>query len=175
MIIIQETVISMTSPILFVCNLGSLQGACCVEGDSASGPRLKILEQGIRQHQALLHCHGRIPSGPGSLHQRDWEGDFHHDRDDKGAPTLWTKRGILKCGIERAYQAGATTFKAHISCHHSTQFITRLKGSMRWRYDQWGICSPAARSAKRAFTFQFLKAADSQNTRGWYRDAGAGG
>ena len=165
MIIIQETVISDDiADNFFVCNLDACKGACCVEGDLGAPleePELKILEQEYANIKPFLTEAGQAAIAAQGLYIKDWEGDFSTTTiDDKEcAYALWDERGILKCGIEQAYLAGATTFKKPISCHLYPIRITKYEGFDALNYDRWNICNPACDFGGKlgVKVYQFLK------------------
>ena len=165
MIIIQETVISDDiADHFFVCNLEACKGACCVEGDLGApleAPELKILEQEYANIKPFLTEAGQAAIEAQGLYIKDWEGDFSTTTiDDKEcAYALWDERGILKCGIEQAYLAGATTFKKPISCHLYPIRITKYEGFDALNYDRWNICNPACSFGEKLGVriYQFLK------------------
>ena len=165
MIIIQETVISDDiADNFFVCNLDACKGACCVEGDLGAPleePELKILEQEYVNIKPFLTEAGQAAIEAQGLYIKDWEGDFSTTTigDKECAYALWDERGILKCGIEQAYLAGATTFKKPISCHLYPIRITKYEGFDALNYDRWNICNPACDFGGKlgVKVYQFLK------------------
>ena len=165
MIIIQETVISDDiADHFFVCNLEACKGACCVEGDLGAPleePELRILEQEYANIKPFLTEVGQAAIAAQGLYIKDWEGDYSTTTiDDKEcAYALWDERGILKCGIEQAYLAGATTFKKPISCHLYPIRITKYEGFEALNYDRWNICNPACSFGEKLGVriYQFLK------------------
>ncbi|MDO7852256.1 DUF3109 family protein [Hymenobacter convexus] len=165
MIIIQETVISDDiADHFFVCNLEACKGACCVEGDLGAPleeAELRILEQEYANIEPFLNEAGKAAIKAQGLYIKDWEGDYSTTTiDDKEcAYALYDERGILKCGIEQAYLAGATTFKKPISCHLYPIRITKYEGFDALNYDRWGICNPACSFGEKLGVriYQFLK------------------
>ena len=165
MIIIQETVISDDiADQLFVCNLDACKGACCVEGDLGAPlepAELKILETEYAAIKPFLTDAGRAAIDAQGLYIKDWEDDYSTPTiDDKEcAYALYDGRGILKCGIEEAYLAGATTFKKPISCHLYPIRITKYGDFDALNYDRWSICSPACSFGESlgVRVYQFLK------------------
>ena len=177
MIIIQETVISDDiADNFFVCNLEACKGACCVEGDLGAPleePELKILEQEYANIKPFLTAAGQAAIAAQGLYIKDWEGDYSTTTiDDKEcAYALYDERGILKCGIEQAYLAGATTFKKPISCHLYPIRITRYEGFDALNYDRWDICNPACAfgASLGVPVYRFLKEPLSRKYgEGWY-------
>jgi len=165
MIIIQNTVISDdVRDNFFVCNLEACKGACCVEGDLGAPleeEELKILETEYQNIKPFLTAAGQQAIEAQGLYIKDWEGDYSTTtiNDRECAYALYDERGILKCGIEQAYLAGATSFKKPVSCHLYPIRITKYEGFEALNYDRWGICNPAcAHGANLGVrVYQFLK------------------
>jgi hypothetical protein len=149
MIVIQHTVISDdVAENFFVCNLDACKGACCVEGDLGAPlepEELTILQQEYPKIEPFLNDAGRKAIAEQGLYIEDWEGDYSTPtiNDRECAYALYDGKGILKCGIEEAYLAGATTFKKPISCHLYPIRVTKYEGFEALNYDRWDICSPA--------------------------------
>ncbi|AMJ65394.1 DUF3109 family protein [Hymenobacter sp. PAMC 26628] len=165
MIIIQQTVISDDlADNFFVCNLEACKGACCVEGDLGAPleeAELKILETEYENIKPFLTEAGRQAIAEQGLYIKDWEDDYSTTTigDRECAYALYDGKGILKCGIEEAYLAGATTFKKPISCHLYPIRITKYEEFEALNYDRWNICSPACAYGANlgVRVYQFLK------------------
>lgn len=149
MIVIQNTVISDdVAENFFVCNLDACKGACCVEGDLGAPlelEELEILKNEYPKIEPFLTEAGKQAIAAQGLYIEDWEGDYSTTtiNDRECAYALYDERGILKCGIEQAYLAGATSFKKPISCHLYPIRVTKYEGFEALNYDRWDICSPA--------------------------------
>lgn len=149
MIVIQNTVISDdVADNFFVCNLDACKGACCVEGDLGAPlelDELEILKNEYAKIEPFLTEAGKAAIAEQGLYIEDWEGDYSTTtiNDKECAYALYDERGILKCGIEQAYLAGATDFKKPISCHLYPIRVTKYEGFEALNYDRWDICSPA--------------------------------
>ncbi|QJX48317.1 DUF3109 family protein [Hymenobacter taeanensis] len=165
MIIIQNTVISDdVRDNFFVCNLEACKGACCVEGDLGApleAGELQILEQEYAAIKPFLTEAGQQAIEQQGLYIKDWEGDYSTTtiNDRECAYALYDERGILKCGIEQAYLAGATSFKKPISCHLYPIRITKYEDFDALNYDRWNICNPACSFGANLGVriYQFLK------------------
>ncbi|QIX63114.1 DUF3109 family protein [Hymenobacter sp. BT18] len=165
MIIIQNTVISDdVRDNFFVCNLEACKGACCVEGDLGAPletAELAILEQEYENIKPFLTEAGRAAIEEQGLYIKDWEDDYSTTtiNDRECAYALYDERGILKCGIEEAYLAGATSFKKPISCHLYPIRITKYEDFEALNYDRWNICNPACSFGANLGVriYQFLK------------------
>lgn len=165
MIIIQNTVISDDiRDNFFVCNLEACKGACCVEGDLGAPleeEELQILEAEYQNIKPFLTAAGQQAIEQQGLYIKDWEGDYSTTtiNDRECAYALYDERGILKCGIEQAYLAGATSFKKPVSCHLYPIRITKYEGFEALNYDRWNICNPACSFGANLGVriYQFLK------------------
>ena len=152
----------------FVCNLNACKGACCVKGDY--GAPLSSAEK-----ENLIHVYNEVKAFllPDSIAMIEKKGVFEYFEEagfwgtslmDDGACTFLTYEGrIAKCGIEKAYEAGATSFKKPLSCHLYPIRVSKNEqtGFEAWNYDKWEICSPACSLGDelKVPIYQFLKEA----------------
>lgn len=149
MILIDNTCISDDiEDQLFVCNLDKCKGACCVEGDSGAPldeDELAILDEIYPAVEPYLSEEGKAVIAKEGTYTTDWEGD-HVTPVINGrecAYAIYDKRGILKCGIEEAYNDGKISYKKPISCHLYPIRVTKYEQYHALNYDRWEICSPA--------------------------------
>ncbi len=162
----------------FVCDLEKCKGACCIEGDL--GAPLEPDELAVMEDiQALVRPY-LMEEGIRAIEQqgafiRDYEGDFStptiHGKEC--AYAFYDERGILKCGIEAAYQAGQIDFPKPISCHMYPIRITSLGDEEALNYNRWHICSPACDLGKALSMpiYKFLKSALIRRYgEGWYQE-----
>ncbi|WP_025763800.1 DUF3109 family protein [Dyadobacter tibetensis] len=149
MILIENTCISDDiEDQLFVCDLEKCKGACCVEGDSGAPldeEECAILDEIYPQVAPYLTEAGKAVIAQEGTYTKDWEGDFVTPVIDgkECAYALYDERGILKCGIEQAYNDGKIAYKKPISCHLYPIRITKYEQYHALNYDRWSICSPA--------------------------------
>ncbi len=150
----------------FVCNLEKCKGACCVEGDAGApleADELQVLEAIYDDIAPFLTQAGRDVIEKEGKYTKDTDGDYC-------TPTLngrecayatRDKKGILKCGIEQAYQAGKTDFKKPVSCHLYPLRITPYDHYDAINYHRWHICSPACTLGKELHVplYRFLQEA----------------
>ncbi|MDZ7774267.1 MAG: DUF3109 family protein [Bacteroidales bacterium] len=60
------------------------------------------------------------------------------------AYAVFDANGVATCGIEKAYEAGATGFRKPLSCHLYPVRIGKLRsGQESVNYHEWKICTPA--------------------------------
>jgi hypothetical protein len=153
----------------FVCKLDACKGACCWEGDFGApleAAELDILETIFDKIKPYL--------SPEGLKAIDEEGLYTYYEDNKGYGTplidggacaylTYDQKGVAKCGIEVAYENGATDFKKPISCHLYPVRIKEIpsQGFYAMNYDRWDICSAACSLGKQLNVpvFKFVKEA----------------
>jgi hypothetical protein len=75
----------------------------------------------------------------------DYDGDFSTPvtKTKECAYAIFDDKGILKCGIEQAYNDGKISFKKPISCHLYPIRITKYEDFEAVNYHRWQICSAA--------------------------------
>jgi hypothetical protein len=149
MILIDNTCISDDiEDQLFVCNLDKCKGACCVEGDSGAPldeDELAILNEIYPAVEPYLSEEGKAVIAKEGTFTTDWEGDYVTPviNGRECAYAIYDNRGILKCGIEEAYNDGKISYKKPISCHLYPIRVTKYEQYHALNYDRWEICSPA--------------------------------
>lgn len=149
----------------FVCHIEACKAACCVEGD-AGAPLLEkeaeILDEIYPSVAPFLSEKGRA-----SIEE---QGKWVTDKDDgekctplvagrECAYALWDEKGTLHCGIEKAWEAGAVSFRKPSSCH---LYPVRVKEHAQFtavNYHRWHICQPACSLGSKLGVpvFRFLK------------------
>lgn len=170
MIIVQDVLLSEeVVEAQFICNLEACQGACCWEGDYGApleDEEIGILEAEYPNIAPFLTEEGRKTIAEKGLYEfvRE-EQDFGTTLLENGACAYLTfdERGIGKCGIEAAYEAGSTSFKKPVSCH---LYPIRIKNAGQgsydlMNYDRWDICSAACTLGARhqVPVYQFVREA----------------
>jgi hypothetical protein len=141
----------------FVCNLDACKGACCWEGDSGAPLELEeveILETLYSKIEPFLREEG--------IQAIKEQGVAVYVPEEKGYGTtlindaacaylIYEKNGTAKCGIEKAYEAGAVDFPKPISCHLYPIRVEELENSsfQKLEYDRWDICTAACENGKK--------------------------
>lgn len=150
----------------FVCNLSACKGACCVEGDAGAPvdeAEAKILEDIFPKVKPFLR-----PEGVAAIEQQgtsvtDWDGELVTPlvKGKECAYVIFDEKGITKCGIEKAWEAGAVDFQKPVSCHLYPVRITVYKDFDAVNYHKWNVCSPACTLGKELEVpvYKFLKGA----------------
>lgn len=168
MLIVQEKLISVdVVNEQFLCQLDACKGACCWEGDFGAPLEKEEME-------TLQNIYNDIKPflRPEGIKAIEEQGLFVYFEDDEGYGTplidgadcaylTFEENGIAKCGIEKAYEAGATNFQKPISCHLYPVRVTKNEktGFEALNYDRWDICSAACAAGKKASlpVYKFVK------------------
>ena len=149
MIVIDKTTISDDiADNYFVCDLDKCKGGCCVEGDLGApleNDELPILEKIYNKVAPFLTEEGKKAIENQGKYVLDEEGDYSTPtiNGKECAYAVYDERGILKCGIEKAHEAGKISFKKPISCHLYPIRVTKYDAYDALNYDRWEICMPA--------------------------------
>ena len=149
----------------FVCDLHKCKGGCCEDGDAGAPlekKEMQIIEENFKQIAPYLS-----PEGSDVIKNK---GKFLYD---KGfgwvTPTINNaicaygfrdKQGIIKCGIEAAYNDGKLNWKKPISCHLFPIKTTRTKDYTMVNYEPREVlCNPGCVLGKKVKmpVYQFLK------------------
>jgi hypothetical protein len=148
----------------FVCNLTKCKGACCVEGDFGAPleeSELAILEDIYPTIKPYLSPEGIKSIEKQGVHTVDDDGELCTPIIDgrECVYAVYDKKGILKCGIEDAYNDGKIGWKKPISCHLYPIRITKKKDFEAVNYNKWYICTPACALGKELQVpiYKFLK------------------
>lgn len=160
----------------FVCDLLKCKGACCVEGDLGAPLELDELAELEAELPAILPYltkEGKEVIEKEGFYLKDWEDDYStttiNNRECVFAIT--DERGILSCGIEKAWKEGKTKFQKPISCHLYPIRISKYGENDALNYSRWDICSDACSNGKslKVPVYKFLKGALVRKYgEGWY-------
>ncbi|TDH24058.1 DUF3109 family protein [Segetibacter sp. 3557_3] len=153
----------------FVCDLNKCKGGCCEDGDAGAPLEVKELNELIEHYAVIapyLSDEGR--------REVERQGKYVYDQEFgwvtptiKGQMCAYGYRdasGIVKCGIEAAYNDGKLDWKKPISCH---LFPIRLKKSRDGKTEfvnyepREDLCAAACKLGKKLKvpTYVFLKEA----------------
>ncbi len=147
----------------FVCDLKKCKGICCVEGDSGAPiekEEIQILEKDIEKIFPYLREEGRKVIEEQGVYVIDWDSEYVTPLiNNKECAYAVFENDIAACGIEKAYLAGATTFRKPISCF---LYPVRVKKFIKFdavNYDRWDICKPAIENGNKlnVSVYQFLE------------------
>ncbi|RTE55537.1 DUF3109 family protein [Arenibacter aquaticus] len=132
----------------FVCNINACKGACCVEGE-AGAP----LEDG--ETQVLVDIYSKVkpflrPEGVAEIEKQgafikgedgEWETPLVNG--SECAYVVFAENGTAKCGLEEAYNQGATKWKKPVSCHLYPIRVREYSELTAVNYHKWEICDAA--------------------------------
>jgi len=106
----------------FVCDLHKCKGGCCVDGDAGAPLAKDELNKINEVYDAVLPYLGKE-----NKRALERQGRYVYDKEFGWVtPTIESKvcvygitdnNGIVKCGIEQAYNDGKVSWKKPISCH----------------------------------------------------------
>lgn len=162
----------------FLCDLLKCKGACCVEGDSGAPVNDEEVEKIRKNYPRFKHL---LPE----RHQEEIEKQGFSVVDDDGdtvtplvenrqcAYSFYDEKGILKCGIERAWSNGESDFRKPVSCHLFPIRITEYKRFDAVNYEKLKICKSGRKCGKsnRLPLYKFLKEPLIRKYgQGWYKE-----
>ncbi|HEU0064443.1 MAG TPA: DUF3109 family protein [Flavisolibacter sp.] len=149
----------------FVCDLHKCKGGCCEDGDAGAPlekEELLLLEEHFENIKPYL-----TPEGLAEIKRK---GKYLYDREFGWVtPTINSKicaygyrdkHGIIKCGIEQAWNDKKIEWKKPISCHMYPIRVTKNKEYINLNYEPRDVlCSPACALGKKLKlpVYQFLK------------------
>ena len=151
----------------FVCDLHKCKGACCEDGD-AGAPLEKEELQHLKDNFNVIKEY-LTPEGIAAIKE---QGKYIYDREFGWVtPTVngkicaygyRDKQGIIKCGIEQAYNDGKLNWKKPISCHLYPIRVSKSKTYTMVNYEpREDLCKAACALGKKLKlpVYQFLKEA----------------
>lgn len=131
----------------FICDLKKCKGACCVKGDAGAPlteDEVKLLPEIIDRIKPYLRKEGIEAIDLIGTHTIDDENEAVTPLiEGKECAYVVFENGIARCGIEKAYNDGAITFRKPISCHLYPVRIRKYNQYTAVNYDVWDICEPA--------------------------------
>lgn len=149
----------------FVCDLERCKGGCCVEGDAGA----PLENQELKELNAVYDAVLPYLSNESHIILKT-EGKYVYDKEFGWVtPTLSNgmcayghldKNGIVKCGIEQAYNDGKIKWKKPISCHLFPVRIKKIKNGELVNYEpREELCKAACNLGEKLKipVYQFLK------------------
>jgi len=150
----------------FVCNLQACKGGCCVEGDAGApleAGEMEILEGIFDQLKPFLSAEGLEEIRQRGKYVFQAESGFTTPAIGQGICAYGVlENGIVKCGIEKAFHAGKTSFIKPISCHLYPIRISRQDLYDALNYEPRDtLCGPACKLGRqlKVPVYRFLKEA----------------
>jgi hypothetical protein len=148
----------------FECDLETCKGACCVEGDGGAPlepGEIDRLTLSLPSILPYLAPNGKTTIAEKGFHYTDPDGDeVTMLIDNRECVFTIFHNNIAMCGIEKAYNDGASSIKKPISCYLYPIRLTRYPTFEAVNYHRWSICKCARTLGKKHNTrvFEFLKA-----------------
>jgi hypothetical protein len=138
----------------FVCDLPKCKGICCVEGESGApleDDEVILLEAEYDNIKPYLREEG--------INAIKQQGTAVRDADREMVTPLVSgkfecayalfENQIARCGIEKAWEAGATGFRKPVSCHIYPIRVKNYNNLKAVNYDRWKVCDPARLKGER--------------------------
>lgn len=165
----------------FACQLQKCHGACCVQGDAGAPletPEIDILNKELPVIGPYLSSEGLKMIEESGFSEPD-----PTSSDETVAVTKCLPGGecvfvvyegnVAVCGIEKAFLAGATTFRKPVSCHLYPIRAKKYGDYMVMNYHSWEICKPAcaAGEEQKIPVYRFLREAIIRKKgKDWYHE-----
>lgn len=149
----------------FVCDLSRCKGGCCEDGDAGAPvteEEMEIVRQNLEAIKPYLTPEGKKELGRQGLFVHDEEFGWVTPVINSGLCAYGTRdaAGIIKCGIEAAYNDGKLDWKKPISCHLFPIRLVESNGYTMANYEPRDVlCKPACAFGKKLKVpvYQFLK------------------
>jgi len=149
----------------FVCDLHKCKGGCCEDGDAGAPlekKEMQIIEENFKQIAPYLSSEGSdvIKNKGKFLYDKEFGWVTPTINNAICAYGFRDKQGIIKCGIEAAYNDGKLNWKKPISCHLFPIKTTRTKDYTMVNYEPREVlCNPGCVLGKKVKmpVYQFLK------------------
>ncbi len=148
----------------FLCDILKCKGACCIEGDSGA-PLTKeeavVIERGFPLFESYLPKKHLKEIKKQGFSVIDSDGDLVTPLVDNRqcAYSFYDGKGILKCGMEKAYFERGTNFRKPMSCHLFPIRITEYEKFDAVNYQELAICKPgrSCGASNKLPLYKFLK------------------
>ncbi|MEO1010709.1 MAG: DUF3109 family protein [Bacteroidota bacterium] len=132
----------------FVCDLSSCKGACCVDGESGApleDKETEILVDIYGQVKPFLRKEGLLAIEEQGAFVKGEDGEWETPLvgGSECAYVVFSDEGIAKCGLEEAYNKGATQWKKPVSCHLYPVRVKEYTQLTAVNYHKWQICDSA--------------------------------
>lgn len=142
----------------FVCDLVKCKGGCCEDGDAGAPLELNELDELINSYEIVKPY--LTEAGIKAIEKN---GKYSYDREfgwvtptiqgEMCAYAFKDKNGIIKCGIEKAYNDGKIKWKKPVSCHLFPIRASKSKHDKDLEYLNYeprpDLCKAACRLGKR--------------------------
>ena len=142
----------------FVCDLVKCKGGCCEDGDAGAPLEKDELDELIHNYETIkpyLTAEGIKAIEKKGKYLFDWEFGWVTPtiKGEMCAYGYRDENGIIKCGIEKAYNEGKISWKKPISCHLFPIRVSRSKEDKNLEYLNYeprqDLCNAACKLGKR--------------------------
>ncbi len=162
----------------FVCNLNACKGACCVGGEYGAPVEDFETDKLVNVYEdakPFLRPEGikAIEEQGAFVKGEDGEWETPLVNNNECAYVVFSEQGVAKCGLEEAYEAGATKWKKPISCYLYPVRTREYTEFTAVNYHKWEICDPACSLGKelKVPIYKFVKDALIQKFgEAWYKE-----
>ncbi|MEM7379751.1 MAG: DUF3109 family protein [Bacteroidota bacterium] len=132
----------------FVCNLNACKGACCIDGEAGApleDRETEILVDIFNDVKPFLRPEGVVAIEQQGCFVKGDDGEWETPlvNGSECAYVIFSDSGIAKCGLEEAYNNGASSWKKPISCHLYPVRVKEYSKLTAVNYHKWQICDPA--------------------------------
>jgi hypothetical protein len=149
----------------FVCDLNACKGACCIEGESGAPleqDELLRIDENLEAVKPFMRQEGIQAIDKSGPYVVDDDGDFVTSLVGQHGECVFVnfdEKGIAKCALEQAFNAGATNWKKPISCHLYPVRLAKLTEYVAVNYHKWQVCEPACACGKslKVPVYKFLR------------------
>ena len=154
----------------FVCDLNKCKGGCCEDGDAGAPLELSELQELINNYEVIkpyLNKEGLKEIEKHGKYRYDAEFGWVTPTIDSGicAYGYRDQNGIIKCGIEQAYNDGKLAWKKPLSCHLFPIRIQKSKEDPDLEYVNYepreDLCKAACKLGKKLKVPVYLFLKDS--------------
>ena len=136
----------------FLCDLLKCKGACCVEGDSGAPltpEEATSIEEAYPEVAPYITESHQEEIRKQGFAVIDQDGDLVTPLvNNRQCAYTYEEKGILKCGIEKAFLDGKINFRKPVSCHLFPIRITEYKRFDAVNYQKIDICKPGRACGK---------------------------
>jgi hypothetical protein len=132
----------------FVCDLAKCKGICCVEGESGApleDDEVKMLMAEYDKIRPYLREEGISAIEQQGTAVRDADQEMVTPLVGGKAECAYAifENNFARCGIEKAWEEGATAFRKPVSCHIYPIRVKNHNNLLAVNYDRWKVCDPA--------------------------------
>jgi len=132
----------------FVCNLSACKGQCCVDGNAGAPleeSETEILVDVFAKVKPFLRKEGitAIENQGAFVKGEDGEWETPLINGSECAYVIYSDKKVAKCGLEEAYNQGATSWKKPVSCHLYPVRVKEYTELTAVNYHKWEICDAA--------------------------------